>query len=90
MLKESGKFDIILGIPIVTLQGNGSFSRSTYIDRKGPFGPEEIFSQLSICLRMTVFYLRGRQTYFLSYANNESADALTGYIERTAFDKTYM
>ena len=90
MFKVPSKFYIILGIPIVTFQGNGSYSRATYIDRKGPFGQEDIFSQLSICLRMTVFYLRGRETYFLSYANSESADALTGYIERTAFDKTYM
>ena len=89
-LKTLGITFDISGIPIVTFQADGSFTRSTYIERKGPFGQEDIFSQLTICLRMTVFYLRGRETYFLSYANPDSADALTGYIERTAFDKTYM
>ena len=75
----------------MTFQGNGSFTRSTYMERRGPLGqPETSFSELSLCLRLTLFYLRGRETYFLSYATPDSADTLTGYIERTAFDKTYM
>ena len=61
------------------------------MERQGPLGrPETMFSKLTICLRLTLLYLRGLQTYFLSYATPDSADTLTGYFERTDFNKTYM
>ena len=89
-MKRNLLISVHQGIPVVTFQGNGSFSKNTYIERRGPFGQEDIFSELSICLRMSVFHLRGRETYFLSFANPDSSDALQGYIERVAFDKPYM
>ena len=86
----SNKQISLKGIPIVTFQGNGSYTKTSYIERKGPLGlSNKDFSELSICLRLSLLYLRGRTSYFLSYATPQSADTLTGFIERTAFDKTY-
>ena len=59
------------------------------MERKGPFGTEDTFSKLTICLRMALFHLRGRHSYFLSFANPDYTDTLQGYIGRTDFDETY-
>ena len=44
---------------------------------------------LTICLRISVSYLRGRESYFFSYADANSADTFFGYVSRIAFDKPY-
>ena len=68
-------------IPVIGFQTNGSFSDQTYIKRGGKIGEGNVeIKELTVCVRVKFFYLRGRQTTFLSYANNDSADALTGYI----------
>ena len=43
----------------------------------------------TVCLRISVFYLRGRKSFFFSYADANSADTLYGYVSRVAFDKPY-
>ena len=53
------------------------------------FQAEDI-KNLTICLRLKVFYLRGRLTNFLSFANIDSADALTGAIVKKTFDQPYL
>ena len=77
-------------IPVITFQSNGTFSSETYLKRSGNMGEGIELNEMTVCLRLSVFYLRSRLTYFLSYANVESADAITGYFQRTKFDEPYM
>ena len=68
-------------IPVISYQTNGSFSDETYLKRSGKLGEGNAeIKELTVCVRIKFFYLRGRQTTFLSYGNIDSADALTGYI----------
>ena len=77
-------------IPVITFQSNGTFSSETYLKRSGKLGEgDEGIKELTVCMRASVFYLRGRRSYFLSYANIDSADSLVAFIERKAFDQPY-
>ena len=76
-------------IPVITFQSNGSFSSETFLKRSGKLGEGDEIKELTVCLRASVFYLRGRRSYFLSYANIDSADSLTAFIERKQFDQPY-
>ena len=69
-------------------QNNGSFSDQTYLIRSGKLGQgQDEIKKITVCLRIKILYLRGERTYFLSYGNNDSVDALTGYIERNHYDR---
>ena len=67
--------------PVLFLNKISYFSDETYLIRNGKLGEGDAeIKELTVCVRVKFFYLRGRQTTFLSYANIDSADALTGYI----------
>ena len=77
-------------IPSISFQANGSYSDSTYMSHTNRFALDGSLDKLTLCLRISAFYLRGRNSYFFSYGSENSADTLVGFIRRTQFDKPYM
>ena len=59
------------------------------MSHKTSYDTDGELDNLTICLRISVNYLRGRESYFFSYADANSADTLQGYVSRIAFDKPY-
>ena len=75
-------------VPVIHFQSNGSFSDQTYVMRSGKLGQGDTdLKKLTACVRVKILHLRGERTYFLSYGNIDTADALTGYIERNHYDR---
>ena len=75
-------------IPVIGFQTNGSFSDQTFLKRVGHLGKgNNEIKELTVCVRVKILHLRGRRSYFLSYGNIDSPDALTGFIERNHHDR---
>ena len=75
-------------ISVFRFQINGSFSDKTFLKRVGQLGKgNNEIKELTVCVRVKILHLRGRRSYFLSYGNIDSPDALTGFIERNHHDR---
>ena len=69
------------GVWVSEFLKDGSFSKDQYLRFKTLL-PVNL-SNFTVCARVKVFYLRGEQNFFLSYANNVTDDALRGSITTT-------
>ena len=65
-----------LGVPVVQVQENGIFSGTSYLGRTVKL--ESPLEEFSICARISLNYLRGRNSYWLSVANEDSNDLIVG------------
>ena len=75
-------------IPVFHFQINGSFSDETFLKRVGQLGKgNNDIKELTVCVRVKILHLRGRRSYFLSFGNIDSSDALTGFIERNHHER---
>ena len=78
-----------LGTPVISFQLNGTFTPTTYMSHSTlNFVQDGELDDFSLCLRFSLFYLRGfgtppHTTYFFSYGTENSEDTLTGFIKRT-------
>ena len=71
-------FILISGVFIPEFQANGNFNENDYIQL--PLDSSVSLTNFTICLRVKMYFLRGDLNYFLSYANSDDDNALTGLI----------
>lgn len=80
---------VFCSVPVISFQENGEFSDATFLKYKGKISEDSDIRELSLCLRFSVFHLRGRRTTFVSYGDIDSPDALVGYIQKKKFNQAY-
>ena len=64
---------------IVSFQEDGYSSSESFLNHSLGIGPDDLVD-FTVCLRFNLNFLRGREQFFLAYANDLSEDALTGSI----------
>ena len=64
-----------IGIPVALLQEDGKFSNNSYLIRKDLSRPLKDFT---LCVRLSLNYLRGEKNYWLSIGNATKDNLLTG------------
>ena len=62
---------------MVSFQENGLFSATSYMNHTDGIGARDL-EEFTVCVRLRIFYLRGRESNFMSYANRVFDEALTG------------
>ena len=65
----------LIGIPVALLQEDGKFSNNSYLIRNDLTRPLKDFT---LCVRLSLNYLRGERNYWLSIGNATQDSLLTG------------
>ena len=79
---------ISLGVLVANFQINGSFSTDTYLNYSGSLGDSDL-TNFTLCMWQKVNFLRGYETFSLSYSSEISDNALWVRYERTINNEKY-